>query len=215
MTLADFHDVEARVTDPSTGGMKGQKLTQLGALDPLTLIELARVAGMGANKYDDHNFLKGYVFSSSFNAMMRHALLFWAGEDRDEESGRLHMAHAAWNALTLCAFVLRGIGTDNRPPRLEGPTIEDNHIATLLRLEATGIAIPLDTKLRAIGVDPDAVHALLAEGASDAADAAHLWVESWGEGDGEVVEPLPSIAYRQPCCGHDGYGHYESCKESE
>jgi hypothetical protein len=119
VNLEDLHDVETRVTDEGTGGQKGAKLTQLGALDPVALIQLARVAGMGANKYSAHNFLRGYDYSLSFNALMRHALLFWAGEDRDSESGLPHMAHVAWMALSLVSFLERGIGTDDRPPALE------------------------------------------------------------------------------------------------
>jgi len=119
MKLSDLHDAETRITDETTGGQKGKKLTQLGALDPVALIEVARVAGFGANKYEAFNFLKGYDWALSFNAAMRHALLFWAGEDRDEESGQLHTAMAAWHFLTLTSFLQRGVGADTRPPRLE------------------------------------------------------------------------------------------------
>lgn len=120
--MNDLHDDETRITDKNTGGQKGRKLTQLGALDPVALIEVARVAGMGANKYAAHNFLKGYDWSLSYNAMMRHALLFWAGEDDDPESGLSHMGHVAWMALCLISFQRRAIGTDDRPPSaFEGP----------------------------------------------------------------------------------------------
>lgn len=114
-----LHDTETRVTDEASGGQKGQKLTQLGALDPVALIEVARVAGFGANKYEAFNFLRGYDWVLSFNAGMRHALLFWSGEDRDQESGQLHSAMAAWHFLTLTSFLLRAIGRDTRPPALE------------------------------------------------------------------------------------------------
>ena len=112
--MKDLHDDEVRITDPTTGGQKGTKLTQLGAIDPVALIELGRVAGMGADKYETLNYLRGYEWSLSFNAMMRHALLFWAGENADPESGLNHMAHAAWMALSLVSFSERGLGTDNR-----------------------------------------------------------------------------------------------------
>ena len=49
------------------------------------------------------------------NALMRHALAFWSGEDRDPESGHLHVAHVAWHALALVSFHLRGLGEDTRP----------------------------------------------------------------------------------------------------
>jgi len=116
--LDDLHDAETRVTDRFTGGQKGRKLTQVGALDPVALIELARVAGYGAVKYAPHNYLKGYDWALSFDAMQRHALLFWAGEDFDTESGQSHMAMVAWHALALVSFMARGVGTDSRPPRL-------------------------------------------------------------------------------------------------
>ena len=106
---------EVRVTDPNTGGMKGQKLAQLGALDPLALLAVAEVAGFGSAKYERMNFLKGYDWSLSFDAGQRHRLAFWSGEDRDGESGLYHLAHAAWHDLAELAFLIRGLGTDDRP----------------------------------------------------------------------------------------------------
>ena len=44
-------------------------------------------------------------------------LAFLDGEDRDPESGLLHTAHIAWHGLALTAFLLRGVGTDDRAPR--------------------------------------------------------------------------------------------------
>lgn len=111
----DLHDVEKRVTDHATGGQKGAKPTQIGALDPVSLLAVGRVAGIGAAKYAPFNFLKGYDWALSYNAMQRHAALFWAGEDVDEETGQPHIAMVGWHALTLTSFLLRGIGTDSRP----------------------------------------------------------------------------------------------------
>ena len=110
----DWQDTETRVTDPETGGEKGQKDAQLGSLDPLALYRLSQVAGKGASKYARYNFLKGYAWSLSYDAMMRHALKFWAGEDYDQESGQHHMAHAAWHALALLSYHEHKLGTDDR-----------------------------------------------------------------------------------------------------
>lgn len=110
----DLHDDERRVVDPKTGGMKGQKLTQLSALDPLALIALGRVAGYGGMKYDRMNFLKGYDWSLSLDALLRHTMAFASGETHDPETGLNHMAHAAWHALALVSFSERGLGTDDR-----------------------------------------------------------------------------------------------------
>ena len=156
--LSYLHDPETRVTDHATGGQKGAKLCQIGALDPIVQIELGRVAGMGANKYARFNYLRGFDWSLAYDAMQRHANLFWAGEDRDPESGLPHIAHANWMSGALLSFYLRGLGTDDRPPRLSAPP--DEKTMTLLqywdKLEKMGIPTSSETKLRALGIDsPD------------------------------------------------------------
>lgn len=120
--LDALRDEETQTTAVS-GGKKGVKLAQVGALDPVAIIEIARVAGYGANKYAAFNYLQGFEYSKAYNAMQRHLNLFWAGEDVDPESGRLHLGHAAIEAMFLISFYLRGIGTDDRPPRLLAPLV--------------------------------------------------------------------------------------------
>lgn len=108
-------ETETRIVS-ETGGAKGQKLARLGSLDPQALLEVAKVAGFGEQKYDRLNYMKGYDWSLSFDAGMRHRLAFWNGEDVDPESGLPHLAHAAWHDLTQLAFFLKGIGNDDRYP---------------------------------------------------------------------------------------------------
>ena len=109
-------------TDPKTGGCKEVKLSQLAAIDPSSLWALGEVAGYGASKYTDtYNYLKGYPWSLNFNSVQRHLLLFWGGENLDPESGLPHLAHAAWQCLTLLSFMNHALGTDDRwvPPGRE------------------------------------------------------------------------------------------------
>lgn len=107
-------DSEFLVVDQSTGGQKGSKESQIGFIDPVAMYELGKVAGMGIRKYEKYNYLKGYDWSLSYNACMRHMQQMWAGEDFDEESGLLHVVHAAWHALALASFTVRDLGTDDR-----------------------------------------------------------------------------------------------------
>jgi len=95
---------ETRVTNELTGGAKGSKPAQLFWTPPMALLELARVNGMGAEKYAPHNFRKGFNWSLSYNSLYRHILMSIEGEDIDPESGLLHMAHAAWHCLALVQF---------------------------------------------------------------------------------------------------------------
>ena len=106
---------ERRVVNEKTGGAKGQKDEQLGAVDPVSLLELAAVAGYGADKYERFNYLKGFEWSLSMDALFRHVLAFWAGEDNDPESGLPHTAHAAWHCLALCSYIRRNTEFDDRP----------------------------------------------------------------------------------------------------
>ena len=105
---------EVRVTS-ATGGQTGRKQAQLGSIDPTALRTVAEVAGHGTEKYARYNFLKGYDWSLSYDALQRHLLAFWAGEDIDPESGLAHLGHAAWHCLALLAFSQRQVGTDDRP----------------------------------------------------------------------------------------------------
>lgn len=101
-------------TDPKTGGQKGKKPLEVGAVDPLARAELGKVAAFGGQKYSRGNYLKGYDWSLSVDALHRHMLAFESGEDYDPESGLLHTVHAAWHALALASFHMRSLGNDDR-----------------------------------------------------------------------------------------------------
>lgn len=73
-------------------------------IDPLALWHLACVCGMGAKKYSDNNWRKGYDWGLSYAALHRHLNQFWRGEDADEESGLPHLAHAMWHCMVLMVF---------------------------------------------------------------------------------------------------------------
>ena len=125
--------------------MKGAKDIRLGGADAMALMELGRVYGMGEKKYDRFNYLKGYPWSLSIDAMLRHLMAFMGGEEYDEcsihpgqhgddhpydpetcdGSGLLHTAHVAWHGLTLTSFQQRRSGTDDRyQPAEASPVFE-------------------------------------------------------------------------------------------
>lgn len=105
---------EVRVTS-STGGEKGTKLARYDLLPPEALKAVAELYGRGAEKYEAHNWRKGYDWSLSFAAMQRHAWQFWNGEDYDGETGAPHMASVAFHALALITFMEEQRDYDDRP----------------------------------------------------------------------------------------------------
>lgn len=58
---------------------------------------------------------KGYEWSLSYAALMRHLTQFWGGEDRDQETGAKHVISVAWHALALAQFMEQHPDFDNRP----------------------------------------------------------------------------------------------------
>lgn len=108
---------EIRATDPSTGGSKGRKLARTSLLPMDALLELAEHFGKGEAKYEARNWERGYAWSWSADALLRHFFAWWQGEDRDPETGSLHITAVAWHALGLLTFQLRSLGTDDRPKR--------------------------------------------------------------------------------------------------
>jgi hypothetical protein len=105
---------ETRVTS-STGGQKGQKDVQVSLLPVEALAETARVYAMGAAKYERENWRKGYEYHLSYDALQRHLMAFWGGEDNDPESGLPHLAHAAFHVNTLIVNLFSHPEFDDRP----------------------------------------------------------------------------------------------------
>ncbi len=74
----------------------------------LALIEVSKVGTYGAAKYTDSGWV--YVPNGKDrydDAFMRHWLKAHTGETIDPDTGLLHAAHAAWNALAYLDLVLR------------------------------------------------------------------------------------------------------------
>lgn len=106
---------EVRVRNAETGGEKGSKPARFDLIPVGPLWTVAELYGRGAEKYEDRNWEKGYDWSLSFAALMRHAMLFWQGENNDPEMGVSHMASVVFHAFALMQFVEAHPDLDNRP----------------------------------------------------------------------------------------------------
>ena len=104
---------EIRVTDPTTGGQKGSKLARFALIPSEFLWALAEHYGVGARKYEDRNWEKGYKWSLSVDALQRHLHQWLMGEDNDPETGGNHMIAVAWHACALFIYQIRKCGTDD------------------------------------------------------------------------------------------------------
>ena len=78
------------------------------------LEEIARVLEFGAKKHGRRDWERGLSWSGLAAKILRHLFAWMRGADRDDESGRLHLAHAACCLLFLLSHHIRQIGTDDR-----------------------------------------------------------------------------------------------------
>lgn len=88
----------------------GRTKTPLHLIPGPALLEMAKVMGLGAQKYGAYNWRDASVASTVYiSAAQRHLLAFLDGEDRDHESGASHLAHAA----ACCAILLDAYASGN------------------------------------------------------------------------------------------------------
>lgn len=102
-------------TVSATGGEKGVKPARFDLIPPGFLWALAEHFGVGARKYDDNNWQRGYEWSKSYGALQRHLFAWIAGEDIDAETGSNHLIAVAWHACCLHWFSANRPEFDDRP----------------------------------------------------------------------------------------------------
>lgn len=104
------------ITNPNTGATKESKLARFDLIPQFPLWSLAEHYGKGAKKYEDRNWEKGIEYKLCFAAMMRHASLWWSGEDVDAE-GFHHLDAIPFHAFALREFQRTGVVLDSRPSK--------------------------------------------------------------------------------------------------
>lgn len=85
-------------------------------IPPVALLEEGVVMALGASKYDPFNWQDKPVDATTYyDAAMRHLMSWYTGEDKDEESGASHLAHARACMGILMDAQASGILIDDRP----------------------------------------------------------------------------------------------------
>lgn len=87
---------------------------QLSMVPPSLSEHVAQVLMFGAKKYDRDNWRKGFNWTSVCDSLERHLSAWKKGEDFDQESGLLHLAHIGCNVAFLIEFYETTNGVDDR-----------------------------------------------------------------------------------------------------
>lgn len=93
---------------------RDQEKNPLGLISPVALAKVGQVMRFGAEKYDTHNWRKGFEWQRLIDAALRHINAFNMGLDRDPESGLSHIAHAACMLMFLLEHEEEHLDLDNR-----------------------------------------------------------------------------------------------------
>lgn len=129
---------ETRTTS-ATGGQKGVKDERHDLIPREGLEAIARVYAFGAEKYADHNWRKGYEWSKSYAALMRHMVAFWSGETYDEESGLPHLAHAGFHIMALLTWLEQ----DGEGSQFDDRYVTSERVRELTEQQAEELAVKL------------------------------------------------------------------------
>lgn len=72
----------------------------------------------GACKYGRHNYRAvGVRASIYYDAVLRHLMQWWEGEDVDQDSGISHVTKAIAGLVVIRDSMMRGNWQDDRPPK--------------------------------------------------------------------------------------------------
>jgi hypothetical protein len=95
------------MSDPYPDGnpktAEGRRKAPLRAVPPIALLHLGAAMDDGERKYGRFNWREQPVTASVYyDAIMRHILAWWDGEERAPDSGTHHLAHV----MACCAILL-------------------------------------------------------------------------------------------------------------
>jgi hypothetical protein len=95
-------------------------------------MELAVAMYEGDRKYGRHNYRATKIVAEDYyNALQRHMMAWWEGEDEDPDCGLSHITKAIATLVVLRDAMMRDMWVDDRPPRgMDGMVMEDLNYLT-------------------------------------------------------------------------------------
>jgi hypothetical protein len=107
-------DFSPDLSGPSSASKHDSEKNMLQLLPLGALEAIGEVFTYGATKYGANNWRKGLPWSRLLGALLRHIFSFAQRKDTDEETKKLHLAHAGCCLLMLLESQTKKIGEDDR-----------------------------------------------------------------------------------------------------
>ena len=100
----------------------GCKKVPMSTMSCPVMMEAAVGMLEGALKYGKHNYRdEGVLAGTYYDAVMRHMMAWWEGEDIDEKSGLSHVTKAMTSLVVLRDAMIQGKFKDDRPIKTVDP----------------------------------------------------------------------------------------------
>ena len=108
--------VDAKLTNPKD--MVGVRKAPMSTVPANVLAEIGVAMLEGSVKYGRHNYRAAGVRASVYyDAVMRHLMSWWEGEDMDPDSSMNHITKALSCLVVLRDSQMQQMYTDDRPPK--------------------------------------------------------------------------------------------------
>jgi len=104
----------------------GTKKVPLSTVPSPVLMEVGLAMLEGSRKYGRHNYrIAGVRSSVYYDAVMRHLMAWWEGEDLDPDSGLPHITKAMSTLVVLRDAQMNDKVSDDRPPSVKPGWVQD------------------------------------------------------------------------------------------
>ena len=97
----------------------GTKKAPMSTVSSPAMMEVGLAMLEGARKYGRHNYrVAGISASVYYDALFRHMMAWWEGEDIDPDSGLSHVTKAIATLMVLRDAMIYDKFNDDRPPKM-------------------------------------------------------------------------------------------------
>lgn len=113
------------VKDTNPKDAVGVAKAPMSTVSAPVMMEVGLAMMEGARKYGRHNYrVAGVRGSVYYDAVMRHMMAWWEGEDVDPDSGLSHITKAIASLVVLRDSMIQGNWADDRPPKTPGGWVQ-------------------------------------------------------------------------------------------
>lgn len=173
------------INTSSTGGQKAGNQVRASLLPWEQVMDVAELYGKGAEKYDAHNWMKGYDWSLSHDALHRHLSEWWLGREFDDGEGGTgleHLTAVVFHAFALMYFRKNFPEFDDRPGTVmqrladekAAEAVADKHAGPLGQIISGLISVEDQSGYKVFYNTPESAVSVVVGGDNPAADAAAL-----------------------------------------